>query len=72
MDRKKFLAERQWVRNQLAGVADFWLTNGMEIRPTAVLPPAWTGAVRSTPPTRAFGCRAAVAGPMHTCARSTA
>ena len=30
MDRKKFLAERQWIRNQLAGVADFWLTNGMD------------------------------------------
>ena len=26
----KFRAERQWFRNQLAGVADFWLTNGMD------------------------------------------
>ena len=30
MDRMKFRAERQWFRNQLAGVADFWLTNGMD------------------------------------------
>ena len=30
MDRKKFLAERQWIRNQLAGVADFWLNNGWD------------------------------------------
>ena len=30
MDRKKFLAERQWLRNQLSGVADFWLKNGMD------------------------------------------
>ena len=30
MDRKKFLAERQWIRTQLANVADFWLKNGMD------------------------------------------
>ena len=30
MDRKKFLAERQWIRNQLTGVADFWLKNGWD------------------------------------------
>ena len=30
MDRKKFMAERQWIRSQLANVADFWLTNGMD------------------------------------------
>ena len=30
MDRKKFLAERQWVRNQLSEVTDFWLKNGMD------------------------------------------
>ena len=30
MDRKKFLAERQWIRSQLANVADFWLKNGMD------------------------------------------
>ena len=30
MDRKKFLAERQWGRNQLSEVADFWLKNGMD------------------------------------------
>ena len=30
MDIKRFKAERQWIRNQLAGVADFWLTNGMD------------------------------------------
>ena len=30
MDRAKFAAERQWFRNQLAGVAEFWLKNGMD------------------------------------------
>ena len=30
MDRKKFLAERQWIRSQLANVADFWLKNGWD------------------------------------------
>ena len=30
MDRKKFLAERQWVRSQLSNVADFWLKNGWD------------------------------------------
>ena len=30
MDREKFLAEREWVRNELAGVVDFWLKNGMD------------------------------------------
>lgn len=30
MDRQKFIAERQWIRNQLSGVADFWLKNGMD------------------------------------------
>ncbi|MGM9626797.1 MAG: AGE family epimerase/isomerase, partial [Faecousia sp.] len=30
MDREKFLAQRQWVRDQLANVADFWLKNGMD------------------------------------------
>ena len=30
MDRKKFLAERQWIRSQLANVADFWLRNGWD------------------------------------------
>ena len=30
MDRKKFLAERQWIRSQLANVADFWITNGWD------------------------------------------
>ena len=30
MDRKKFLAERQWIRNQLSNVADFWLKNGWD------------------------------------------
>ena len=30
MDREKFTAQRQWVRDQLANVADFWLKNGMD------------------------------------------
>ena len=30
MDREKFLAEREWVRNELATVVDFWLKNGMD------------------------------------------
>ena len=30
MDRKKFLAERQWIRNQLSNVADFWLKNAWD------------------------------------------
>ena len=30
MDRKKFLAERQWIRNQLTNVADFWLKNAWD------------------------------------------
>ena len=30
MDRQKFLAERKWIQDQLAGVADFWLKNGMD------------------------------------------
>ena len=32
MDRKKLIQERQWVRNQLAGVADFWLKNGWDAK----------------------------------------
>ncbi len=30
MDQQKFLAEREWIRSQLATVADFWLKNGMD------------------------------------------
>ena len=30
MDREKMLAQRQWIRDQLANVADFWLKNGMD------------------------------------------
>ena len=30
MDREKFITQRQWVRDQLANVADFWLKNGMD------------------------------------------
>ena len=30
MDVKKFKAERQWIRNQLSIVADFWLKNGWD------------------------------------------
>ena len=30
MDREKMLAQRQWIRDQLANVADFWLRNGMD------------------------------------------
>ena len=30
MDRQKMIAEREWVRQQLKGVADFWLKNGMD------------------------------------------
>ena len=30
MDRQKMLAQRQWIRDQLANVADFWLKNGMD------------------------------------------
>ena len=30
MDRQKMRTERQWVRDQLANVADFWLKNGMD------------------------------------------
>ena len=30
MDRQKFIAERQWIRDQLTNVADFWLKNGMD------------------------------------------
>ena len=30
MDVKKFKAERQWIRNQLSNVADFWLKNGWD------------------------------------------
>ena len=30
MDREKFLQERKWIRDQLTGVADFWLKNGMD------------------------------------------
>ena len=30
MDIKKFKAERQWIRNQLANVSDFWLKNGWQ------------------------------------------
>lgn len=30
MDREKFLAEREWVRSELAAVVDFWLKHGMD------------------------------------------
>ncbi len=30
MDREKLIADRQWIRQQLEGVADFWLKNGMD------------------------------------------
>lgn len=30
MDREKFLAEREWVRSELATVVNFWLKNGMD------------------------------------------
>lgn len=30
MNREKFLAERDWVRSELATVVDFWLKNGMD------------------------------------------
>ena len=30
MDRAKFIEARQWVRDQLDNVADFWLKNGMD------------------------------------------
>ena len=30
MDIKKFKAERQWIRNQLSNVADFWMKNGWD------------------------------------------
>ena len=30
MDRQKLIAERAWIRDQLKGVADFWLKNGMD------------------------------------------
>ena len=30
MNQEKLLAQRQWVRDQLANVADFWLKNGMD------------------------------------------
>jgi len=30
MDREKFLAEREWVRSELATVVDFWLKHGMD------------------------------------------
>ena len=30
MDREKMIAQQQWVRQQLEGVADFWLKNGMD------------------------------------------
>ena len=30
MDKKKFMAERQWFRSQLANVSDFWLKNGLD------------------------------------------
>ena len=30
MDRQKFITERQWIRDQLTNVADFWLKNGMD------------------------------------------
>ena len=30
MDIKKFKAERQWIRNQLSNVADFWLKNAWD------------------------------------------
>ena len=69
MDRKKFLAERQWIRNQLSNVADFWLKNGWA-RNTAALPPAWTGLLRFTPLIRVCGYRAATAGHTLTCAIS--
>ena len=71
MDREKFLAEREWVRSQLANVADFWLKNGMD-HVHGASTPAWTGRAKSSPPTRASGCRAAAAGPMPICAGFTA
>ena len=36
------------------------------------MPIAWTARARSSPPTRACGCRAAAAGPSLTCAMSMA
>lgn len=30
MDRERFLAEREWVRSELATVVDFWLKHGMD------------------------------------------
>ena len=30
MDRKKFLAERQWIRNQLSNVADLGMKNSWD------------------------------------------
>ena len=30
MDREKFVAEREWVRSELATVVDFWLKHGMD------------------------------------------
>lgn len=30
MDREKFLSERKWIQDQLKGVAEFWLKNGMD------------------------------------------
>ena len=30
MDRQKMVEARQWFRDQLANVADFWLKNGMD------------------------------------------
>ena len=30
MDRQKMIEARQWVRQELEGVADFWLKNGMD------------------------------------------
>lgn len=68
MDGKKYKAERQWIRNQLSNVADFWPKNGWDHEYGGVS----TAPLRSIPLTRASGCRAAAAGPMPTCATSTA
>ena len=71
MDMAKFQARHQWVRDELRRCVDFWLKHGMDHEHGGVYT-CLDRTGRSTPPTKAFGCRAAAAGCLPTSAPITA
>ena len=69
---KEYLIETQkWVKEELERCVSFWLKNGMdEVNGGVYTCLDRTGKIYSTD--KAYGCRVAAAGFLHTSARSTA